>query len=503
MGPCEEIFYRKNFFSNSNIDECSSDLHNCTTGQRCENLPGSYRCIRERNCGTGYQVDAVTQTCTDIDECEKDMHDCGCVPQKCPPGEHLNVFLGRCSRIQCHPGYNATAVGKCVDINECKQVPSPCKIGERCDNTIGSYRCVNIFSCAHGLEAKELQCIDIDECSIGNHTCLLPAICKNTYGSYLCQCPAGYVFKHGACVDDDECSRGSSMCPSNSYCQNTPGSFTCDCVTGYKMLEGRNVCEDVDECKANPNICEQQCINFQGSYYCLCKEGYRLNPDKRTCRDLDECALVANLCQYRCDNTPGSYQCQCPQGYNMERARYCRDIDECRMNTHNCRTEDVCINLRGGFRCYYVDCPEGYEKQSSNRCQLSSRSCYDSQNNSSRCSVNNPVKYIYSFVSLPAKMPIPVEVFRVRNGILNAYQRVEFDLRLINAKDPFTNVTKTSLDHFYLKRIAPHDATLSIVKEISPSQDIELDIRMSMFSTGRLQAISVMKLFIFVSQYEF
>ncbi len=52
------------------------------------------RCIRERNCGTGYQVDPVTQTCmgkifeitnvlldgilsfSDVDECEQDIDEC-------------------------------------------------------------------------------------------------------------------------------------------------------------------------------------------------------------------------------------------------------------------------------------------------------------------------------------------------------------------------------------------------------------------------------------------
>lgn len=51
------------------------------------------RCIRERNCGTGYQVDPVTQTCVgkrdiftrkfdckfnwkDVDECEQDIDEC-------------------------------------------------------------------------------------------------------------------------------------------------------------------------------------------------------------------------------------------------------------------------------------------------------------------------------------------------------------------------------------------------------------------------------------------
>ncbi len=46
-----------------------------------------------------------------------------------------------------------------LDINECAQKPSPCKLGERCDNTPGSYKCVQTFACANGLEMKELQCL--------------------------------------------------------------------------------------------------------------------------------------------------------------------------------------------------------------------------------------------------------------------------------------------------------------------------------------------------------
>jgi hypothetical protein len=46
-----------------------------------------------------------------------------------------------------------------LDINECAEKPSPCKPGERCDNTPGSYRCVQTFACSTGLEMKDLQCL--------------------------------------------------------------------------------------------------------------------------------------------------------------------------------------------------------------------------------------------------------------------------------------------------------------------------------------------------------
>jgi hypothetical protein len=46
-----------------------------------------------------------------------------------------------------------------LDINECAEKPSPCTLGERCDNTPGSYRCVQTFACSTGLEMKDLQCL--------------------------------------------------------------------------------------------------------------------------------------------------------------------------------------------------------------------------------------------------------------------------------------------------------------------------------------------------------
>ncbi|UJR26258.1 hypothetical protein I4U23_007598 [Adineta vaga] len=447
------------------IDECAIHKHNCTFGHRCENMPGSFRCIRERNCGTGYQVDSITQTCADVDECEQDIHECGpgyicknvpgtyrCVPQNCTFGEKFNAFYGRCEQIQCQSGFNVTSTGKCLDINECTQKPSPCKLGERCDNTPGSYRCVQTLMCSSGLELKDLQCLDIDECTIGNHTCPPSATCRNTHGSFYCQCQQGYIFEDGICVDENECSKENSICPMNSFCRNTPGSYVCDCPTGYKMLDNRRFCEDINECEISPSICEQKCINVQGSYYCLCKEGYRLNSDKQTCRDLDECSMITNLCQYRCINTLGSYKCACPSGFSLERNRRCRDINECQLGTHNCSNNDVCVNIHGGFRCIHIDCPNGYDKIGNHRCQLNTRWCIEHQNDTTmRCTIDKPIRYVYSFIALPARMQIPTEIFRLHNSQLSENQYVEFDLQSMSTDHSQLNSTQMILDKFQLK----------------------------------------------------
>lgn len=100
-------------------------------------------------------------------------------------------------------------------------------------------------------------------------------------------------------------------------------------------------------------------------------------------------------------------------------------------------------------------------------------------------------------------MRAPLEIFRLRNSQLQPNQYVEFDLRLMNASDPYTKASHTTLAHFQLKQYPPHNAHLLVVKELVAFQEIELNIEMRIYTSNILSSISIMKVLIYVSQYDF
>lgn len=63
-----------------------------------------------------------------------------------------------------------TSHNQCVDVDECKNVTSPCGVGFNCHNSPGSYKCT-----------------DIDECETS--PCFQGEVCVNTHGSFRCEIP--------------------------------------------------------------------------------------------------------------------------------------------------------------------------------------------------------------------------------------------------------------------------------------------------------------------------
>lgn len=506
----------------NDINECLLQLDNCVPSQRCDNTIGSFVCVRVVSCGTGYTLNAETGECEDDDECRLGTHNCGisficrntkgsfrCDRIKCPAGQKL-LSDGTCQTVTCSRGMEADNNGNCIDINECVN-PGICWPNQRCVNTIGSYRCQNLLTCSGGYEVNEYgnQCIDIDECSRGTHECGAKQICQNKAGGYICECPLGYIMNSKReCEDIDECIRfHGQVCSVNSECQNTIGSYICNCKAGFRQGENARNCLDIDECSETPNLCHQKCINIWGSYQCTCEQGFSLESDNRSCKDVDECELYKGrrkLCIGICINEPGSYSCACPDGYRLSGdKRTCQDINECEEQNVCQGEKEVCLNVRGGYRCNAIICPPNYirEPDHRNRCKRAVVNCRQGDN---EC-LKAPISYSFNFITLISNMQIPVsgqlDLFTMR-GPRFSFTSVQFNLDLKSARAP-EGIIPVTKDYFHIRRTAFNEVMLSIVKVIPGPQDIELELVMKIYHNGLFGGTAIAKIFIFVTRYEY
>ncbi|KRZ03298.1 Fibulin-1, partial [Trichinella zimbabwensis] len=361
--------------------------------QQCRRVPDqkSISC----SCRAGYMLNADGRTCSDVDECEENPPPCDLVSQIC----ENTIGSFRCS---CMNGFawNETT-NLCVDIDECLLFRDNCIAGQRCINTVGSWRCIRTMSCGTGyyLDSESDSCVDMDECALGTHNCGPGFTCRNTHGSFRCErrfCPSGqqwnstakrcvtisdcshgfYLASDGSCQDVNECLTPGTCLP-NQHCENTHGSYYCKdlpraCASGYQLNPITSVCEDIDECMKGTHTCPnvESCVNSVGGYRCECRSGFRFNSVLKKCEDINECQNRGSvLCSTHgsCVNTVGSFHCVCDPGYELSSdGRQCVDIDECRTGSAQC--EHRCVNIPGSYQCV---CERGYSLG------VDGRSCVD------------------------------------------------------------------------------------------------------------------------------
>ncbi|XP_073195438.1 EGF-containing fibulin-like extracellular matrix protein 1 isoform X2 [Lepidochelys kempii] len=139
------------------------------------------------------------------------------------------------------------------------------------------------------------------------------------------------------------------------------------CTDGYEWDPVRQRCKDIDECEIVPDACKggMKCVNHYGGYLCLPRTAQIIVNNGREDTAAESTGGRNNVIRrtpadpHRPPPNP-THQIQCATGYEQSEQNVCQDIDECATGTHNCRADQVCVNLRGSFSC---QCPSGYQKR--------------------------------------------------------------------------------------------------------------------------------------------
>ncbi|XP_068012089.1 LOW QUALITY PROTEIN: hemicentin-2 [Melanerpes formicivorus] len=250
-----------------------------------------------RRCPPGFTEGPEQLYCVDVDECAEGSHACR-YNQRCQnlPGSY---------RCACPPGYHSLGTGwPCLDVNECLNFPPPCAF--ECRNLRGSYRCL----CPPGrtlLPGGQCGTAGPDgEDTTGSPRRdppprrlgpSSPPRARSLYaqlalrrvakaaGARGAPCPLGFTRRNGSCTDLDEC-QVLSRC--QHQCRNSLGSYHCLCPAGYQLLPDGKTCHDVDECAEGTIQCgsSQLCFNTRGGAHCMdvpCPAGYQRGSSPGVC----------------------------------------------------------------------------------------------------------------------------------------------------------------------------------------------------------------------------
>ncbi|XP_052387440.1 latent-transforming growth factor beta-binding protein 4 isoform X5 [Carassius gibelio] len=386
------------------VNECDTELQ--CPGKECVNSVGSFKCV---SCQPGFEL--LDGQCQDADECSQN-------PPSCTNGQCMNTPGS--FRCVCDLGFNLQD-GTCTDVDECVQ-EGVCQDGH-CINTEGSFLC----HCQTGFTTnpERTVCLDVNECLDSERVVCGSQRCENTIGSFRClaSCEPGYhITASGECVDINECAN-ETVCGHHAFCQNLIGTYQCVCDRGYESIGDGQMCVDVNECETMQGVCgSARCWNVEGSFTCECeneqeefdpfadqcvnrestgrtgpsggasssssgssgslpqtrpgetRECYFGVSESYSCKilapntTLQECCCTAGqgwglMCQYEvCPETgTAEFQSLCPSGRGYITTetgafRY-KDVDECKLFDPEVCKGGVCVNNIPGYACY---CPSGF-----------------------------------------------------------------------------------------------------------------------------------------------
>ncbi|PAV69127.1 hypothetical protein WR25_05783 [Diploscapter pachys] len=156
---------------------------------------------------------------------------------------------------ECRTGYEKTAYGECVDIDECRGFTAVCDKNAWCTNTVGGYTC----ECMAAYRGTGKHCtyaelpLTVEIAALRRHV-------RVEYAS------ARMGIRRARKERERSWSRERDTLSDENF--RTP----------LYQGDGFN-CTDVNECLKMPHICDKnaECINREGSFICTCLEGYAGN----------------------------------------------------------------------------------------------------------------------------------------------------------------------------------------------------------------------------------
>ncbi|KAG4071788.1 hypothetical protein HA402_011942 [Bradysia odoriphaga] len=235
----------------------------------------------------------------------------------------FNQMRATKSNVFCRNGEWLGELPKCIrsaDTNRVCQQAQICEHICHVDNAGLEY-----CTCYKGFRMRNDRCVDecADRTVMEKLNIQCRDGCENTPGSYRCLENFEFDIRLN---DDDEPTEDEDI--QNVFCPD-----------GFEYNTTTRGCTDVDECAGKVNGgCYDQCKNTVGSFHCYCKVGFILAEDKYTCITLNitsdvtcpplfpphhgylECTQPTSYTsgKNQITNSPGS-QCIliCPNGYRM------------------------------------------------------------------------------------------------------------------------------------------------------------------------------------------
>uniref|UniRef100_A0A3B4B0X2 Latent-transforming growth factor beta-binding protein 1 n=1 Tax=Periophthalmus magnuspinnatus TaxID=409849 RepID=A0A3B4B0X2_9GOBI len=402
----------------TDVDECQ-ESGSCPSHSQCVNTLGSFRC----DCAPGYRP-GPGRSCADIDECLQGAlcsgGDCLNTPGSfscvCAQGYSLKSLLLVCKSLSLPRSPCFSDIDECLRSGVCE--------GGHCVNSQGSYHCV----CDRGYSPspERSHCLDVDECVSSRGSVCGAQRCENTIGSFRClsSCPPGFtVSPTGECVG--ECGRASGtrgghltlillLRTAALYCGRSSHSSSVSHTSGSSPSVGSSVSRsspssplpdasslspdasslpfsslppgvrgELRECYydlesgvcsvLSSNTTAQECCCTEGrgwgrgcvyhtcplphtdEFQSLCPNGRGyFSPGSGSVSDVDECKRFGpEVCKSGvCVNNIPGFNCYCSSGYTYNRTLLeCADHDEC--EEESC-SGGLCVNTQGSFYC---SCP--------------------------------------------------------------------------------------------------------------------------------------------------